>query len=295
MQIVKNWMLPLAMLAGALFHSYLDKLSFLTPVLIFCMLFLTFCKISPRHLRFTHLYIWLLGIQILGGILVYGVFVFLNREVAEGLMICVLAPTATAAAVVTGMLGGSVAFVAGFTFLGNIAVALIAPVLFSLLGNNRDLPFWESFGFIAGQLVPMLVLPLLGAWGVKSLFPRLHSWLLSVQIAAFYMWSLGLSIVTARTVTFLLEQKDPHYVAEIAMAVCSLGICFLQFGLGRRLGKGYGETVSAGQGLGQKNTILAIWMAQVYLSPAASVGPAAYVLWQNLLNSWQLWKKNRKE
>ena len=44
----------------------------------------------------------------------------------------------------------------------------------------------------------------------------------------------------------------------------------------------------AGQAFGQKNTTLAIWMAQVYLLPVVSMAPAAYIIWQNLFNSIQL-------
>ena len=46
--------------------------------------------------------------------------------------------------------------------------------------------------------------------------------------------------------------------------------------------------------MGQKNTILAIWMAQNYLDPLCSIAPAAYVLWQNIINSIQLWKKGKE-
>jgi bile acid:Na+ symporter, BASS family len=47
--------------------------------------------------------------------------------------------------------------------------------------------------------------------------------------------------------------------------------------------------------LGQKNTVLAIWMAVTYLNPLSSVGPCSYVVWQNIINSWQLWKKRKNE
>ena len=47
------------------------------------------------------------------------------------------------------------------------------------------------------------------------------------------------------------------------MAALALVICVLQVILGRRIGRRYGDPVSGGQGLGQKNTILAIWIAQV--------------------------------
>jgi BASS family bile acid:Na+ symporter len=36
-------------------------------------------------------------------------------------------------------------------------------------------------------------------------------------------------------------------------------------------------------------------MAQTYLNPISSVAPAAYVLWQNCINSYQLWRKGRKK
>lgn len=288
-------MLPFAMLTGALFHSYINILSFLTPTLIFCMLFLTFCKISPRNIKFSGLYIWLILIQLGGSLLLYGLIAPFNEEIAQGILICVVAPTATAAAVITGMLGGNVAFLASFVFLSNIAVALTAPVIFSFLGTNSGLPFWTSFGYVCRQVMPLLILPLLGAWVVQYTLPRIHRWLLSVQIVAFYMWSLALTIVTARTVSFLLAQENPHYRTEIILALLALLVCVFQFGLGRRLGKRYGNTIAGGQGLGQKNTILAIWMAQIYLCPAAAVGPAAYVLWQNLINSWQLWKKRKNK
>lgn len=246
-------------------------------------------------MKFSRLHIWLLLIQLCGSLLIYGAIAPFNAEVAQGILICVLAPTATAAAVITGMLGGSIAFLASFVFLSNVGVALAAPVIFSFLGTNSDLPFWESFGYIGRQVVPLLIFPLFGAWLVQYLLPRLHRWLLSVQILAFYMWSVALTIVTGRTVTFLLEQPDPHYGNEILLAFLALMVCIFQFWLGRRLGRRFDNLIAGGQGLGQKNTILAIWMTQIYLCPTAAVGPAAYVLWQNIINSWQLWKKRKNE
>ena len=59
--------------------------------------------------------------------------------------------------------------------------------------------------------------------------------------------------------------------------------------------QGYSDRISAGQALGQKNTVLAIWMAYTYLDPLSSVGPGSYVLWQNLFNSYQLWKKRKND
>ena len=287
-------MLPLAMLTGALSYRLVGYISFLTPYLIFTMLLLTFCKLSPREMRLHPLHKWLLLIQLVGCVVVYGLVYLYDPVVAQGALICVLAPTATSAAVITGMLGGSVAFLTNYVLLCNIGVAIMAPVLFSFMGSQSEMPFFESFLFICRQVGPLLILPLVFAWSLRAFLPKLHARILSVHKLSFYLWAVALTIVTGSTVRFLVEQQDPDYTVEIGLAVVSLVICVGQFLLGRRLGKTYGDPVSSGQGLGQKNTILAIWMAQVYLNPIASIAPAAYVLWQNYINSYPLWLKGRK-
>ena len=67
-----------------------------------------------------------------------------------------------------------------------------------------------------------------------------------------------------------------------------------QFYLGRKIGGKYGDKISGAQGLGQKNTVLAIWMALTYLSPITSIGPASYIIWQNSINSYQLYLKEKR-
>lgn len=294
LQLIKNWMLPLAMLTGAVAYPLISHLSFLTPYLIFTMLLLTFCKLSPRDLHIYPAHIWLLLIQLTGCLAVFFIARLFNPLVAEGALICVLAPTATAAAVITGMLGGNVAFLASYIFLCNLGVAIIAPFFFSFLGIHSDMPFFESFMYICRQVAPLLILPLICAWGMLYFLPKLHKKLLSIHQLSFYLWAVALTIVTGNTIRFLVEQENPDYTVEISLALASLVICVGQFLLGRRIGRHYGDPVSSGQGLGQKNTILAIWMAQVYLNPISSVAPAAYVLWQNIINSYQLWRKRKK-
>ena len=74
------------------------------------------------------------------------------------------------------------------------------------------------------------------------------------------------------------------------MAAVALIVCLVQFGVGRRLGKRYGDEAAGGQALGQKNTVLAIWLAQSFLNPLACIAPTAYIVWQNIVNSYQIYK-----
>lgn len=295
LQLVKNWMLPIAMGLGALFYPFFGRLSFLTPYLIFSMLLVTFCKISFRHMKIRPLHLWLLAIQLAGCLAAYAVFDRISPLVAEGALICVLAPTATSAAVITGMLGGDVAFLTTYTLLSSVGTAVAAPVIFAFLGARQDLEFLASFAYICRQVIPLLILPLLVAWVLQRFVPIVHRKILSVRQLGFYLWAFALAVVTGKTIVFLAEQQHPDYFREIGLALVALVVCIGQFLGGRALGKRYGDTISAQQGLGQKNTILAIWMAQVYLSPLSSVAPAAYVLWQNVINSWQLWRERKNE
>ena len=70
-----------------------------------------------------------------------------------------------------------------------------------------------------------------------------------------------------------------------------LVVTFVLFAIGKSIGRRYDDSVCGGQALGQKNTIVGIWLALTYLNPLSSIAPCAYVVWQNMLNSWQLWCK----
>jgi BASS family bile acid:Na+ symporter len=111
------------------------------------------------------------------------------------------------------------------------------------------------------------------------------------QSLSFYIWALSLFIVVGRAVSFILKEPASYIPEMIILALVSLLTCLAQFGIGRRIGAACGDKVAGTQGLGQKNTVLAIWMALTYLNPISSVAPAAYVAWQNTINSLQLYFK----
>jgi BASS family bile acid:Na+ symporter len=112
---------------------------------------------------------------------------------------------------------------------------------------------------------------------------------------SFYLWVTALTVVTGTTVDFLINRDNTDYKTETGLLILSLILCCLQFVAGRRIGKHYGDPISSGQGLGQKNTILGIWMAQTYLHPLTAIAPAGYILWQNIINSRQLYKKGKRD
>lgn len=290
---IKPYMMPIAITVGAIFYKFFDSLSFLTPYLIFVMLFFTYCNLKLNQMRLSRLHLWLILIQVLGSLGVYLLLAPINITIAQGAMICVLAPTGTAAPVITGMLKGNVGSLTAYSLLSNMCVALAAPVIFSLVGSYQNLPFLDSFLAISQRIIVLLFFPFGLAMLLQKLAPALTTRIGSFSGLSFYLWSLALCVVTGRTVVFILKQNGSSHVTEIVVALVALLMCIVQFMVGRGIGKHYDDTVAGGQGLGQKNTILAIWMAQMYLNPIASIGPGAYVLWQNIINSYQVWLKRK--
>lgn len=313
LRFLKNWTLPLAMMAGTLVYFFFARISFLapvkpyvnalvailTPALIFAQLLLTFCKVEVHELKPKSWHGWLLLFQSVSCLVVASILILcpmeeVYREVFEGAMVCLICPTATAAAVITGKLGGSAASLTTYTLLSNLLAAISVPLVFPLVEPHAEITFWVAFLKILSKVFPLLLFPFFLAWFLRVFLPKVHHFLLGFHDAAFYLWGVALAIVSGQTVRSLMNSEAPVFV-EVLIALAGLVACCIQFYLGKKIGGHYKERISGGQALGQKNTVLAIWMAYTYLNPLSSVGPGSYVLWQNIINSWQLWKKRKNE
>lgn len=257
------------------------------------ILFFTFCRISPKDLRFRKLHLLMLVIQIGSSVIVYLLLKPINPILAQGAMLCILAPPAAGSPVITGLLGGDLSYSISFLFICNLAIAIVAPIIFSSINLDSNLSFTTSALLIGAKLFPILVLPLICAWITKITLPKIHTWIVHKSIYTLYLWGCSLAIVTGNTLYFILNQENPDYRLELSLALVALIICIIAFLLGKFMGKIFHEPISCGQSFGQKNTVLAIWMAFTFVNPLASIAPAAYILWQNLFNSWQLWSKQK--
>lgn len=311
MGILRNWTLPIAILSGiALYFAYVNihwldpthefvnkAVGVVQPALIFSMLFLTFLDIGPRDLHLRRWHLWHILVQMaFFGLLTLALVWFSEsrwRIVLESAMLCLLCPTATAAAVVTRKLDGSAPDITTYTIIINIAVAITAPALLPVAHPHAGLDFFPTFMMIIGKVFPLLICPLFAAWAVRRLFPRFASIMKSYRDLPFYIWAVSLSIAIAVTVKAIVHSTvSVGYLA--AIGVVTLLCCLLQFWLGKRIGSLYGEHIEGGQALGQKNTVFIIWMGYTFLSPVTAVAGGFYSVWHNIFNSWQLYRHRRR-
>lgn len=306
---IKNWMLPIAMAVGAAsYYIYvsipaldathevvLKAISYVQPTLLFCMLFVSFCRMGIRELKPRAWMLKLLAIQVVSfvamGLLVVWMPEMPSRVVVESAMICMICPTATAAAVVTTRLHGNANVVVSYTCLINLAVSLVVPAMVPFLHESATpgMTFEISFLLILAKVFPLLIMPLVVAWLVRHLFPRFHAFILRQPNLAFNLWAVSLSLAIGVSVKALVHSEESLW-NMVGIAIASFLCCLLQFVLGRLIGRKHGEPVAGTQSLGQKNTVFAIWMGYTFLNPVTALAGGFYSLWHNLVNSWQLWR-----
>ena len=341
----------LSMLIGAVFYPWLLPLKPILPWLIFFMLFFTFCKVNPLDLRL-HKWHWVvLGAQMALSFLTYFVTLRLSGDpiLAQGLLMCFIMPTATAAPIIAGKMGGSIQNLTTFTLLSNFATAIIVPATFPLINDQLQMTnyqfaeqFWPAFLLILSRVAPLLLGPFFSAWLVRigfNYYYRRKEKITNHQspitnhksfelpkglaVVPFYLWVASITVLSATVTQTVVTNYQSQISNILILLVSSFFVCLLQFGLGKWIGyklpapskgRDYQDvlinpaaapktmagvsSITAGQAFGQKNTSLGVWMAQTYLDPLSALGAAAYIIWQNLFNSVQLFvvahKKEKK-
>ena len=310
-QFLKDWTLPSAIVTGTVLYlvfanvpaldpaaRFFDPIfEFIYPFFMGMILFTTFCRVDFHRMRPVSWHWWLTVLQLLLVALVAGSIVLMGLEgnnliMMEGILTCIIAPGAAAAAVVTGKLGGNLESMTTYTFLSNFVTAFTVPLVFPLIDQSVDISFWQSFLAILYKVCMVLLVPMLAAYVVKHFMHRLHAWIVSIEDLSFYMWGMSLSIVTGSTVKYIAHAGTTVGFV-LAIALISFLLCIVQFALGRYVGHFSHATIESGQGLGQKNTAFAVWIAYTYLNPLCSVGPGCYILWQNAINSLEIYHQRR--
>ena len=364
---MKKWFdshaLWVSMLIGAFGYKLFLPLAPTLPWLIFFMLFFTFCKVNPLDLRL-HKWHWaVLAAQLFLSFATYAGVMYLthNKILAQGLLMCFIMPTATAAPIIAGKLGGSIQNLTAFTLLSNFATAIVVPATFPLISNNLELStlellstfnfqlstFLPAFLLILSRIAPLLLGPFFAAWllrlGFNAYYRRKYAslpcvgegpcpierpvdgrrtnrggvpeFVLPEKLAQipFYLWVASIIVLMAVVTKTVLSSFDLYLSTILTLLICSFFACLVQFSLGKLIGyylpaaskgKDYQDvlinpaaapttmagvsSITAGQAFGQKNTSLGVWMANTYLDPMASLGAAAYIIWQNIFNSAQL-------
>lgn len=311
-EFLRRWTLAVSMIAGVASYFILSWLplgggtrrfllhgvAIVQPILIFLMLFLTFCRVHPSQLRLCRWQAWNLLLQAgMFAVLCLLLVAFPHtalRPMLEGALLCFICPTATAAVVVTSKLGGRAGTTTAYTLLVNLCVAILVPLLVPLAHPQAGTGFARAFGVILGKVCPLLLGPLMLAEVLRRVSPRLTGRLASYRDLPFHLWAVALTLALAVTTRSLVRSQVSVAVAG-GIALASLLACIVQFAAGRWAGSRYGDPISGAQSCGQKNTVFAIWMGYTFLTPVTALAGGFYSIWHNLYNSWQLAQMRKRQ
>ena len=306
---LRNLALPLSMILGASAYflcrslplsdavreAIVEGVDYVQPTLIFLMLTLTFCRIQLKDMRLRGWQWWLLAFQ---GVVAAGLCLLhqmvedeTSRLFLQSTMLCFLCPTATAAAVVTAKLGGNVGSLTAYTMMINLLAAVLISAFVPIVNPTGGIDFWLSFWLIIRRVFPLLIFPLLLGFFIRHTFPSFVHYIDAHPNLPFHLWVVALSIAIAVTTRIIVHAKATLLPCLLIM-LGSILACFMQFAVGRLVGRHYDDAISAAQACGQKNTILAIWVGYTFLSPLTALAGGFYSLWHNVYNAWQLYRKD---
>jgi len=141
-RFLKDWTLPVAIATGTvcyLLFYYVPALDevgnalspifdVLFPVTVFMTLFVTFCKVDFHQMRPHRWHTGILIAQLLLVAVVVGVILTFRQSTSklfwEALLTCIIGPSASAAPVVVGKLGGNISTMTTYTLISSLASAL---------------------------------------------------------------------------------------------------------------------------------------------------------------------------
>lgn len=308
--MIKKFALPFSLLVGAAVYLLFANISFLEPigntlgpfavhlmpVVLFTLLYVTFCKIDINEMKPQWWHFILQVIRTSLSALLVALILLTDdattKLILEGIFICVICPTATAVAVVTEKLGGSIGSLTTYTIIANIFTMVIIPTFFPMVEKGADISFFYTSMMVLRNVTSVLVVPLVLALLSRRFIPKFVEKVKGVKNLGFYLWCFNLTLVTGETLKNIFHSSVSGWVLAL-LIILPLFVCLIQFTIGKSVGSHFGDRISAGQALGQKNTVVGIWLTLTFLNPLAAVAPGAYVLWQNLVNAWQLWCKEK--
>src|SRR5688572_10517868 len=288
------------MALGALFPQ-VHVFSFLIQYLLMAMLFFAFLDIKFKLQTFQPSVLWVLLANLGVGFLSYALLISFDQTFALTAFMTAVAPTAIAAPVIMSFIKGKIEYVVAAVLVTNVSSAIIIPIALPFLIDTQahicpgglcqglEISVW---GVLKPVLIVMFV-PLILAQLVSRLSAGTQDFLRKGKRFSFPIWLLNLFLISANASNFLRNENTDSLSTLLVIALISLVLCVVNFGLGALLG-GQQNWQEASQSLGQKNLSFVIWIALTFINPLVAMGPTFYILYHHLYNSWSIYQFEKR-
>ena len=225
-RFLKDWTLPVAIATGTVCYltfyyvPQLDELgNTLSPIIdtvfpisVFLTLLVTFCKVNFHEMRPHRWHTGILMAQLLLVAVIVGICLSLrdcpdSKLVWEAILTCVIGPSAAAAPVVVGKLGGNISTMTTYTLLSSFFSALMIPLVFPILEQTVHVAFFDAFLIILEKVSMVLLLPLVLGWLMQHYVKGICARIAAMPNLSFYCWAFSLSITSGITVKNIVHSN----------------------------------------------------------------------------------------
>lgn len=279
------------MALGALFPQ-VHVFSFLIQYLLMLMLFFAFLDIKFKPQTFQRSVLWVLLANVAVGFLSYALLISFDQTFALTAFMTAIAPTAIAAPVIMSFIKGKIEYVIAAVLVTNISSAVIIPIALPFLIDAKaqvQISVWE----VLEPVLVVMFVPLVLAQVASYLPQGTQEFLRKRKRFSFPIWLVNLFIISANASNFLRSEDTDSFTRLLVIALISLVLCIVNFGLGALLG-GRQNWQEASQSLGQKNLSFVIWIALTFINPLVAMGPTFYILYHHLYNSWSIYQFEKR-
>lgn len=207
-----------------------------------------------------------------------------NEDFAVMAFLIGMTPTANAAPVITGLLGRREDYATVSVVSTNLFTAVaLAPVSALVFGDALEI---DTFS-LAWKTMMLVGVPFALSVIFRNFMKPVAAFIRRWKFLSFYLWMAMLFTVCAQSSAYVSKQEhlSPTLLLEIFALAASL--CAINFAAGYFLGEPRFRR-ECSQSLGQKNTMLMLWVGLAFFNPVVALGPTFYVVCHNLWNSWQL-------
>ena len=281
----KGVSLFMAMVVG-IFVPQAYRYAFLIQHLLVVMLFFAFLDIDLKPRPSQKGVLWILLANISIAFAAYVLLAPFDLQLALAGFLTAIVPTAISSPVIVSFVEGDMEYIIASVLLTNIAVALIIPLaLPALTGRAMQISILD----VLQSVVVVMFVPLLLAQLVKKMPLGGQNFLRKGKSLSMPLWLLTLFIVSAKASEFLRNENTASLATLGIIALVSLVICILNFGIGVLLGWP-DRWRESGQALGQKNLSFTIWIALTFVNPLVAMGPMFYIIYHHIYNSWLIYR-----
>lgn len=282
----------LATMALGAFFPQAHVFSILIQYLLMVMLFFSFLDIKFTPQTFQKSVLWILLANLAVGFLSYALLISFDSIFALTAFMTAIAPTAIAAPVIMSFIRGEIEYVIAAVLVTNLSSAVVIPVTLPfLLGAETQLQIsvWE----VLQPVLVVMFVPLLLGQAASYLPSETQGFLRKGKQFSFVIWLINLFLISANASNFLRKEDAGSLSTLVVIALISLVLCIVNFGLGALLG-GKQNWQEASQSLGQKNLSFVIWIALTFINPLVAMGPTFYILYHHLYNSWSIYRFEKR-